>query len=258
MINRIKNKFSNAISGIDNSYNDFKDVYDKLFIDTDIEGIGGLQFDIRKEESLKLEASITDYVLENNVNIQSNITINPIELTFTGLFGENVIEKPKITKFSQFIQDKLNPLAMFNNDLVQQAQEYIRKANEMVDKVNNIVDKVGGGIDYLKNLTSQTENKQEKACQILMMMWRTRQIVSIRSDFCKLDNMAISRINFSQGNETTGYSQATITLKQLTFANIKKKKKSANKREKQLQNVNKGKTQGKKSILVKGGQWLQN
>lgn len=268
LIDTYKSKYNQSVEKIASStnenLNDINEAWQRVFIEipddftfTTIDAtkqgygkISGLEFDIRKREAVKLQSAITDYVLENNSSIQSAITLKPIEISLTGVFGENVIKAPKINKVSKALQSRLNPLAMFVPDLTVQAQQYLNKFNSIVEKIDDVVNTIGSGIDYIQNLAEQAKSKQEKAFYILRILWMTRQLITIKTDFCVLENMAIQSVDFSQGEETRGKSECTISLKQLTFGEIKREKLSEERRKKQLEEANKGKTQGRDSKLV--------
>lgn len=266
MTDTIKNynynyKFNQTVNEISNevkeNFSKIEEQYKKIFITSNSPQINGFEFDIRKKETLKLQSSITDYVLENNSSVQNAITLKPLEITLTGVFGENVIKQPKVKQLEKTLQSKLNPLAMFNSNMTVQAQQYLNKFNAIAEQVENVVDTIGSAIDYVKNLTKTLTSKQQQAYMNLMTMWITRQSLTIQTDFYTADNMYIQSVDFSQGEETTGKSECTISFKQLTFTEIKAQKVTTRQRQKMLHDVNKGKTPGK-SVLLKGTQKIIN
>lgn len=246
----------------DSQFNDIKDAWDKIFITPDKADLGidaTFEFHIKKSESIKLQSTISDYVSEGNENIQSNITLQPLEFTITGSIGENFIKAPRINKLSKAIQQRLNPLGVFNSNLTTQAQQYLNKLDNVVEKIDNVIDKIGGAFDYVNNFTKNVELNQNKTFLMLMTLWKSKKLLTVKSDFYTADNMVIQSIDFSQGEDTRDKSECSITLKQMTFATIKTKKVSSA-MAKKLNNTNKGKTEGKdSSILAKSGkQFLSN
>ena len=251
--NKYTQKAKEITKSANRDFQELEETYKKIFIKSNKPQMGGLEFHIRKKEALKLQSSITDYVLENNSSVQNAITLKPIEITLTGVFGENVIKAPRTKNTTKFLQSKLNPIAMFSPDLSVQAQQYLNKVNNTLEKVDDIIQKIGSGLDYLTNLTKNVEPKQKKACLQLMTMWMSRQIITIQTDFIVLKNMVIQSVDFSQGEETTDKSECTISFKQLTFTDTIAVQSSAPVRQTMLDNINKGKTPGKtKSQLVIG------
>lgn len=238
---------------VDKNFDEIEQVYKKIFIKPSKPQMGGLEFHLRKKEALKLQSSITDYVLENNSSVQNSITLKPIEITLTGVFGENVIKTPRPKNVTKFLQSKLNPLSDFIPQLSVKAQQYLNKVNNSLEKVDNIVQKIGTGLDWLTNLTKNVEPKQKKACLEIMTMWMSRQILTIQTDFIVLKNMVIQSVDFSQNEETTGKSECTISFKQLNFANTIITQSSAPVRQTMLDNTDKGKTPGSRvSQLLTG------
>lgn len=243
----------NAVGG---PYYKFKQIFDKLFIESDIEGIGNITFDLEKKESLKLQSTITDYTLENQEPTQNHIVLKPIEITFTGCFSENTIKAPKKTKINQVLQSKLNPLATFTPNLTIQAQQYLNKLDTLAQKVNNIVDKIGTGIEYIYNLTKTLPTQQAKQCMNLMTLWKSRTSVVVKTKFITLENMVIQDVSIEGPEETRDKIDVVVTLKQITFTNVKTVKKTAKLRSNQTNTVDKGKTQGK--VVSQAKQILTN
>ena len=265
LFNSIKNynykeKYENSVdtlmgtAGVE--FYKLKNIFDKLFIESDKEGIENIVFDITRKESLKLSSSITDYTLENGEPTQNHITLKPVEITFTGVFGEKVINAPKKTKINKFLQSKLNPLATFSPNLTTQAQQYLNKVEAIANKINDVFDKVQSGLGYLYNLTKTLPTQQARQCLNLMTLWKAREPVVVKTQFITLDNMIIQDVNFESVEETKDKVEVSVTLKQLTLSTIKTVKKTAQLRNNQTNSVNKGKTQGRQTSQAK--QLLKN
>lgn len=236
-----KDTLATSYKSVNSEFDKLKKAYDEIFI-TDIEGIDGFTFNIRKTESLKLSSEATDYVIENNTKVQNHITQKPITITLTGEIGENVINASRPAKALKVLQSKLTPLTGILPPLTIKAQEYLLQMNKVVEKIDDTIKKTGDIFEYINNFTGETEDSknkiqdseelnllnklipiatpnQKKAYKILFTMWRSRNLLTVSSDFASLDNCVITDINFTQGENTKYKSEIAITLKQLTFSN---------------------------------------
>ena len=199
-------------------FNTINKTWSSIFIQTDANQLENISFNIRKGESIKLQSQITDYVLENNTNTQNHITLQPLEITLRGEFGEVVRTIPRKNIVNKTIQEKINPIGLFNSDLEVKAQRYINKVEDLIEKVDNLFYKVGKGFDYLANLMNQLPTQQQKAFYSLMMFWKMKILVNVKTEFYQINNMVIKSIEFTQGEETINKSEAVITLKQMNFS----------------------------------------
>lgn len=228
MIDTIKNydyktKYNQTVEQIADISKDSKilntinKTWESIFIQTDANQLENISFNIRKGESIRLQSHITDYVLENNTTVSNHITLQPLEITLRGEFGEVVRTIPRKNIVNKNIQDKINPIGLFNTDFEVKAQRYINKVEDLIEKVDDLFYKVGRGIDYLANLMNQLPTQQQKAFYSLMMLWKMKTLVSVKTEFYQINNMVIQSIEFSQGEDTINKSEATIHLKQLNF-----------------------------------------
>lgn len=257
----IKRNFNNAITSIkksydtvlssDNKYLGFQEEYNKIFI-TSQDGISGFTLDITKDEGIKLESDITDYVLENGKMVQSQTTLKPINITITGLVGENVYKAPKKIIGQKFLQSKINKSSGVNilNGLSITAQEYLNKTTNIINKIDNVVSQANNLYDYINNFTKQIKPNQKKAFTELFLLWVNKKLLTVKLPFFDLNNMIIKDVDFKQKGESNMVSEVSISLKQLTFAEIKTIKQRAGINNIQASDkTNKGKTKGKSQAL---------
>ena len=159
MIETIKNydyktKYNQTIEQIADISKDSKilntinKTWSSIFIQTDANQLENISFNIRKGESIRLQSQITDYVLENNTNTQNHITLQPLEITLKGEFGEVVRTIPRKNIVNKTIQERINAIGLINSDLETKAQRYINKTQDLIDKVDDIFQKVGSGFNY--------------------------------------------------------------------------------------------------------------
>lgn len=254
--NSLKNTMDNAVG---NKYSEIKDWYEKVILEpvgNQIYSDDGesLELSITKQQSLSLQSAITDYTTENNSNIQTNISIKPITITLNGLLGENVVKAKNVNKAQKILQSKLNPIDNFINGYqTSKVQEYLNKAQDLQNKIDNIIDKVGVGIGYISNLLKDTSNlKQKEITRKIILLWGTRTLLNIQTDFITLTDMAIEDVKIEQTEESKDYISVSITFKQINYATVKTEKRQSKTAQNRQAISNNGKTQGKiKSQLSK-------
>ena len=247
-------KYREQIENIKNTasqiYKEASDIWESIMITSTVDQINNFTFHLRKSESVKLQSQITDYVLENNATIQNHIVLQPLTITLTGEIGEKVKKARRKNIVSSYIQDKLNPISAFNSEFTTKAQQYINTFNDIVEKIDDTFSLINSVTDYILNLSKNLEPKQLEAFTALLAMWKSRELISINTDFCCLDNMVIQSVDFSQNEETNMKSEVSITLKQLTFTETKTVKKTSKGYNKNA--VIKKKDVGLKSTIASG------
>lgn len=248
-----KNKYRGAIENINTTasqiYKEASDIWEQIMVSSTVDQINNFTFHLRKSESVKLQSQITDYVLESNRTVQNHIILQPLMITLTGVVGEKVKKASKKNIATKWAQDKLNPISAFNSDLTTKAQQYINMLDDLVEKVDNVFNTINSITDYLLNLTKTLDPKQLEAFTSLLGMWQSREVISLNTDFCSLNNMVIQSVDFTQGEETNMMSEVSITLKQLTFAETIKSKKKTSKGYNKSETVKKKDT-GLKSTIA--------
>lgn len=257
-VNKFRNSYKDILGNVSNFYDDVKEQYEKLLIVPTGNQIytvrESIELDIRKDENLKLTSKITDYTTENNKNLQSNISLAPIEITLTGIVGEKVYKKENKNKIQKFLEEKLIPLDNFTKSWNNvKLNEFLRKTQEIQNKVDKYINKVGDGIGYIKNIFNFNElgSRQKTIVSQLFSLWGTRTLVNLQTDFIVLENMAIQDIDISNTEISKDFINVSISFKQITYFQLefKKKGKTATSREKISKN---GKTNGLKSMWKKG------
>ena len=187
-------------------------------------------FDTIENHGVQFSSSITDNWLENNTAVHNAITINPIQITLSGLVGEVVFTPPHTWR--EFITDKLNSTKLgadFTNKLsvipalIPDVDNYTQLAKNAVDYAENAFNHYKGIYQTIQNIWQHkeypTQKKQAVVLQKLMDAWKNRTQFTIQTPWKKFEKMYILNGNFTQG-ETNTVTNISITLKQLNFAEL--------------------------------------
>lgn len=202
-------------------------------------GIAGFVFDYEGETRLRQEAEATDHFAEDNLSIQDHIALKPVRLTLRGFVAELAITPTSglLGAFS-VLQNKLavvpaylgkyTPQALnVVNGALTQAQSVINQINQGLARAKNIVGLLGKG--------APGKTKQELAYAQLSALGfpdpnatlpsgavgpvnNVPHIFVVSTPYKVFDNMMIETLDMVQDETTKFWSDVTVTLKQLRFA----------------------------------------
>lgn len=199
-------------------------------------GIGGFVFDYEGETRLRNEAEATDHYAEDNTAIQDHIAIKPLRITFRGFVAELATSTATgLIGAIQTIQNKLNvvpaylghytPQALNTvNAALTQAQSVTNQINQGISKAKNIIGLLGRG--------APGKTKQELAYARLKalgfpdprvatqipQLTNFPHIFVVQTPYGIFDNMMIESLEMIQDETTKFWSDITITVKQMRFA----------------------------------------
>lgn len=191
-------------------------------------------FDIIKSHRIQLQSQITDYWLENSTAVQDSINHAPIIITLSGLVGEIVYTPP--TKFVDSIVDKLNAKFPQNNgftfteklgtiagiiptvdNYTQLAKNAINYTETAYNRYKSIYDSI---MDWRNGVKNNAVPRQEKVYKNLERFWSNNVPLTVKTPFGTFESMYIQNLSMEQG-ETNTVSDITVTLKQLSFKEVK-------------------------------------
>lgn len=180
-------------------------------------GISGFVFDIPQEEQITLQADITDHYTESNSYINDHIVRKPREITLTGLIAELKIESGLFELITSIFQSSLSTVDAYFGDYTGQVGDIIQ---DVVSTAVNISNQVLQIVNRIKNITAGFDgegnylNLQQRAFAKLEAMFYTNTLLTVQTPWKYFESMVIKDIRFSQGEETDGMSQITVTLKE--------------------------------------------
>jgi hypothetical protein len=218
----ISNIASNAQSYLNNNVNTF--VSPK-----NAKGLCGWVFDVEKETNIKLQSDVTDNYTESGSYINDHIVNKPIEITLTGYIGELVYVRPdpySVRGLQRQLQNKLTTVSAYLGKYTPQAYQQIQ---DVVNTADYIESSINQKLSMIQNINSFfqgevfQETKQKKAYRELYAYWighNGEKLLTVQTPFDFYENMVITSLSFTQGEDSVSYSDISITLKQLRFAEL--------------------------------------
>jgi hypothetical protein len=187
------------------------------------QGISGWIFDVPRRDELRIDADITDHYMEDNSFLQDHVIIKPVEITLTGLKGELVYKKPEgVFNLNNSLANKLSIVDDYLGDYTEQGNQNIQRTLSNLQRAQNtamqLVDKTKNMIDLFSN---DATTLQEVAFKQLSAMMYSKQLVTIQTPWNFYESMMILSVSFIQEEESDQYSDITIVLKEMRFAQTK-------------------------------------
>jgi|GEM_PF-6674766 hypothetical protein len=191
-------------------------------------GISGFIFDIPTGEKTTLTADISEHYTENGSYINDHIVLKPVEFTLSGLVGELVYTKPQkgtfeytadqITNALQSV-DAYTGLVGYTSEMAQKVSVLTTQASYIANQYNSIKKKATTLLSYISGSES-TESLQQEAYKKLYSLWKSKQIVSVQTPWQYFAKMGISSVVASRDDKSDDYTDFSITLKELRFADV--------------------------------------
>lgn len=192
---------------------------------TDQTGIGGFELDIRKEESIALQNSITDYYAEDNSSLQDNIALRPITFTINGVVGEHVIYGEAITSYTETLFNEVAPFLRlaepFIGDFGSKFLEFAMIAESVyIEQLQKLAETIVKKMSEYYNVDYDGSDitQQEKAFRFFYTAYKSRELMEVTLPWVVLNNCAITSVEFSQPEETNTLTNVKISFKQMNFA----------------------------------------
>lgn len=214
---RLNEKVSNSREFIDNR--------SSVFISPkSARGLSGWEFDVLQDESLSIEADITDHYVESGTYLNDHKVIKPVQITVSGLKGELVYKPPEgLQGQTQELNNKLTEVDAYLGDytpgMIQEIQRSILIANSAVSRINQNLDRTQNVLSSLSGEGPET-TKQQRAYTELKALFNSSQLITVQTPWRYFDSMMITSISCRQGPDSAYYSQISVTLKEIRFANI--------------------------------------
>ena len=188
------------------------------------QGINGLVFSIENEHRIELSSTITDHYVEDNSPIQDHVALQPVKITLSGFVGELVYEGPSLA--TQLLLQANEKLGLIGN--------YVPGLTKgTTQAINNISTKVVGVVDYINSIVStglnlidtfakksKAPSKQSRYLDSLNFLWQSKWMCTVSTPFTLYNNMIIENITAVQNAETKFWSDFTVTLKEIRFAQV--------------------------------------
>ena len=184
-----------------------------------VKGIDGLVFSIPENETLQLQAAITDHAVEDNSMRQDHVTIQPIRVTLVGKVSELVLTKSKIEQYAETVLNALTTIGVLSPAFSTSAAQTLARlqrtqqaTEQTLNKLNNIKDIVSG---------NPTRTKQQQYYLEIKQFFYGRSLLTVETPWETFENMAIESVSFDQDETTSEWTSVTVSLKQITLAKTK-------------------------------------
>lgn len=178
-------------------------------------GVNGFVFDVVDDETIELDADITDSWIETNSTIQDHIALKPVKFTLKGFVGElyDIFQVQGANDTYTPVLNLLNIpglLPIWNN---QDAQFYTTLTNQIAQAQS-----VVSGIQSFASLVSgfsPSLSRQQQAYTTFYGLWMNRTLCSVQTPFTLLTSMAIESVHVIQSGKSNLVSDFTVTFKQI-------------------------------------------
>ena len=205
----------NGISGkLGASLNNvWENVVDWVRFEPKDSNITALHLQITGNESMSLQADITDNYVENNIAYQDHIALKPMIYTVEGEVGELTWYKndPQNSMIGAVAQ-KLAPVVSFAPSVCKFASTVQDKAMKIIGVVDSLDNAFSRFWGFLSNDDVNTE--QKKVFKYLQALWASRTPINIKTPWKKLENYVIQNVEFSQSDRTVDKSKIKISFKE--------------------------------------------
>lgn len=230
------------------------------------EGVSGWVFDVPTGESVDLETDITDHYIENGSFVNDHAVNKPVKITLSGLKGELIFEPVQSEAEEKFssIANKLGIVNAYAPELSPQGAQGVAVAAQSAAYAASQFEAIRQRVSNLKkyfNGDDATETLQQKAFAELNAFRESKQIVTVQTPWAFYDKMMITTISARQNDKTNDYTEFTITLKEVRFADVRVTEFDANEYRSAIDvqstpPTNNGPVQGRSrdSILFQGAQ----
>lgn len=193
-------------------------------------GIAGFVFDVADNETIELDADITDHYVENGTAVQDHIALRPERVTVRGLVGEykHIVEGKQTTL--QKATKKLTTLASYLpplSDAASAIYKGLQGKNEnaslsfLSGSLNNVTNTAMDLFKAYRNVNiPQTE--QQKAFIFFEALRNNRSLFTIQTPFRYYTDMAVESIRTTQSGFSRDQSDFEVTFKKMRFVNVEK------------------------------------
>ncbi|RPJ58267.1 MAG: hypothetical protein EHM12_08260 [Dehalococcoidia bacterium] len=220
-VSNIAGQSANAVSDAAGFLNN---TVGSLIYPPSVEGIQGWLFDVKKTEQLDIDADITDHYMEYNSFVNDHIVRKPRVIQLSGYIGELVGRKPEmIEAILQFMANTLSQVNAYLGDyspqalqimqtVISQTKSYANTVNQAINKTKNMIKQFSGAGAFL--------TAQQRAYEDLYALFLSNDLLTVQTPFAIFENMKIQKITMVQGEDSTDYSDITVTLKEMRFASL--------------------------------------
>lgn len=178
-----------------------------------------LLFDYEGEQSISLNADITDHYIEDNTAIQDQIAIKPVIITTQGFIGELNDIVPESLEPLKKIAQRLLPLTAYSPELTETGLIAYTQAVYLYSVAANTIDNAVSSFNSILNGDDiQVQNKQQIMYGQFEAYFKQRTLFTVQTPWAIFTDMAIQSLRAVQSAETRVITDFEVTFKQIRFA----------------------------------------
>ncbi len=191
-------------------------------------GINGFVFDQYDDDSIDVEAEVTDHFAEDNSFTQDMAAIHPIECTLSGFVGEIALPAPNsgFGALFQGLETKLGTVSAFGGKYTPGGlQKKINAINGSLQSAQNYVNQVSQYLNQAQNLlgmfkSGASKTRQQQSFSSLATLINSKVPVTITTPWAAFPNMLCISFHMDQGGETKDKSRVELKFKQIRLVPI--------------------------------------
>jgi hypothetical protein len=188
-------------------------------VDQPDQNVSGFLFDYEGENSIQLEADITDHFVENNSTISDQISIRPEVVTVQGFVGEVNDIFPAVDTLLNVAKSKLTTLSAYAPEASTSALVAI---NTAILAYQVAAKAVGSAQQSIATLTGgKVQNKQQLAFNKFYQAFQNRVLFTIQTPWVILNNMAIRSLRAIQSADTRMITDFEIQFKKINYVALR-------------------------------------
>lgn len=190
-------------------------------------GIAGFVFDIADDESIELDADITDHYVENGTAVQDHIALRPERVTVRGLVGEyrNIVDGKQTTL--EKATQKLTTLASYLPPLSDAATAIYKglqdkNANASLSLFGSLNNATNTAMDLFKAYRNVNipQTEQQRAFIYFEALRNNRSLFTIQTPFRYYTDMAVESLRVTQSGFSRDQSDFEVTFKKMRFVAV--------------------------------------
>ncbi len=191
-----------------------------------------LLFHYEGEQSITIEAEVTDHYVEDNTAVQDHIALRPEIVNTQGFIGELNNVPNKFTGVFKEVADRLTTVTAFAPKLSATAQNVFNQAsaafslaktvaNSAVSAWSSLSGKPASNISTIGEnglVVGENQNKQQVAFQQFYGYMQSRTLFTVQTPWCVIQDMALIRLHPVQDSTTRQMTTFEVSFKRIRTA----------------------------------------
>jgi hypothetical protein len=191
-----------------------------------------LLFHFEGEQSLTIEADVTDHYVEDNTAVQDHIALKPEIVNTQGFIGELNNVPPKGLGIVKEIADRLTTVTAFAPKLSATAQNIYNQASTAYSLAKTVAKSAVSAWNTLSGnqesnvsiigedglVIGENQNKQQVAFQQFYGYMQSRTLFTVQTPWCVIQDMALVRLHPIQDADSKLMTTFEVSFKRIRTA----------------------------------------